>query len=609
MGRKLHTKDELAAVALQYTVLQEFRKERPREYDAIVSRGIIKELCGHMKRKNSYTDEELAAVANDYDSLQEFRTKKPRVYDAIRSRKLLEELCGHMKRSQRKDYTDEELIEAAKGYDDLTLFIKEQKRTYLAIHRRGKIDEMCGHMKRDVIERTEEELTSIAKKYDDLTKFEKEQPSAYAAIGRKGLRDKLCGHMKRHTRPDYTDEELTELAKGYNSLKQFRKEQRYPYFAIVRRGKIDEMCGHMKRGIAKDHTVEDLRSLALKYKTKEGFRKANEGAYLAAYRRGILDDVCSHMEELRRPKGFYSKGYCHVVALDYKTISEFREGNGYAYSLAWKRGWLDDICGHMETGINGWNSWNNRKVYVYTFSDGYAYVGLTNDVIRRKSEHLHKHTHKKISPVLKHCKETGLECEYKELTDWVDTETAAKLEDDYIKKYKTEGWKMLNKARAGGLGCSLRMEQKAKAIQKIISRYEYVEDFREKEPEFYKILCDNRQFRGYFSRLKHRKKPCGYWTLERCLAVMPECSTAVEFRKTYRQAYRKVKAAGMLDGYYPEVEKVKYKKWTLANCATAARSCETKTELRIKHRRAYERLLNEGLLDELFEDKEKIGRR
>lgn len=605
MGKKRYTNEELAAVALQYTVLQEFRKERPREYDAIVSRGIIKELCGHMKRKNSYTDEELAAVAKDYDSLQEFRTKEPRVYDAICSRKLLEELCGHMKRSQRKSYTDEELIEVAKRYDDLTLFIKEQKRAYIAICHRGKIDEMCGHMKRDVTERTKEELAAIAKDYDDLKLFRKEQTIAYSAMQRKGLIDKLCGHMKRHTRPDYTDEELIEIANRYDNLTLFKKEQRYPYSAIQRRGKLEEMCGHMKRSIAKDYTDEDIRNIALKYKTRDEFHKKAGGAYIAAYKRGILDDVCSHMEELRRPKGFYSKGYCHVVALDYKTISEFREGNGYAYSLAWKKGWLDDICGHMEAGINGWNSWNNRKVYVYTFSDGYAYVGLTNDVSRRKSEHLHKYTHKKISPVLKHCKETGLECEYKELTDWIDAETAAKMEDDYIKKYKADGWKMLNKARAGGLGCSLRMEKKAKAILKIVSRYEYVEDFKESEPELYKILCDNRQFRGYFSGLKHRKKPCGYWTLERCLAVMPECSTAVEFRKTYRQAYRKVKAAGMLDGYYPEVEKVKYKKWTLENCATAARFCETKTELRIKHRRAYERLLKEGLLDELFEDKEK----
>lgn len=555
------------------------------------------------KKRKRYTNEELAAAASQYSALQEFRTERPREYDAILSRGMLEELCGHMKRSQRKDYTDEELIEVAKGYDDLTLFIKEQKRAYQAICRRGKIDEMCGHMKRDVRVRTIEELTDIAQGYDDLTLFKSEQKKAYAAIQRRGLLDKLCGHMKRHMRDDYTDEELFELAKGYDDLKQFRKEQRYPYFAIVRRGMVDEICGHMKRRIAKDYTDEDLRSIALKYKTKDEFHKNAGGAYLAAHRRGILDDVCSHMEEVRRPKGFYSKGYCHVIALGYKTRVEFEKGSSYAYHHAFNKGWLDDICGHMEAGWSKWDSWNSRKVYVYTFADGYAYVGLTNDVSRRKSEHLHKYTHKKISPVLRHSRETGLSCEYKELTDWLDAVTAAKVEDDYIRKYKADGWKMLNRARGGGLGSIEMKERRAKAIRTIVIRYEYVEDFREHEPEAYKELCEKRQFSRYCSGLKHRKKRPGYWTLERALAVMPECETAAEFRKTYRQAYRIVKAAGMLDGYYPKPVNTN-RKWMLENCATAARYCETKTEFRKKHRRAYERLLKEGLLDELFEDKE-----
>lgn len=551
--------------------------------------------------KVKYTNERLAEIAKSYDSLKEFREKEFLVYDAIRSRKLLDELCGHMKRSQRKEYTDEELMEVAKGYNDLTLFIKEQKRAYLAIQRRGKIDELCGHMKRDVRERTVEELAAIAKEYDDLTLFKKEQGAAYTIIGRKGLRDKLCGHMKRHMREDYTDEELFELAKRYNDLKLFRKEQRYPYFAIVRRGKIDEMCGHMKRFYVKGYTVEDLRSIALKYKTKVEFRKGNEAAYLAAHRRGILDDVCSHMEEMRRPKEFYSKGYCHVIALGYKTRGEFRKSGGYAYSRAWNEGWLDDICGHMKAAGN---NLNRRLVYVYTFPDGYAYVGLTDDVKRRKYEHLHKLSQKKKSPVFRHIKETGLNYEYKELTDWLDADTAAKVEDDYIKKYKADGWNMLNRMRGGGLGVPGSGKRKDKVIQAIVSQYEYVEDFRVSEPEVYKDLCDNRQFNRYCSALKRRKKSSGYWTLERAVAVMPECDTTTEFRKTYRQAYKIVKEAGRLDGYYPKPVNPNFK-WTLENCATAARYCETKTEFRKKHRRAYEHLRKEGLLDELFEDKER----
>ncbi len=495
-------------------------------------------------------------------------------------------------------YSDEELAEIAKRYSTSAELIKNDKSAYLSMSRRGLIGKLCGHMKRKAEHHTIEELTAIAKGYDDLTRFKREQHKAYGAIQRRGLIDELCAHMQRHMRPDYTDEELAELAEGYDDLTQFRKEHRQPYFAIVRRDKVDELCGHMKRNKPETHTDEEIRSIAKKYKTRDEFHKKNGGAYLAAHRRGILNDVCSHMEELRHPKGFYNKGYCHVIALGCKTKGEFRQKDGYAYSLAHREGWLDDICGHMEIE----NNWNQRLVYVYTFADGYAYVGLTDDIKRRKNEHLHKYTHKKLSPVLRHHRETGLNYEYKELTGWLDAETAAKVEDDYIKKYKAEGWKMLNRMRGGGLGGNVRKEHKAKAIRTIVSRYEYVEDFRESEPEIYGVLCSSRQFSKYCSSLKRRQKQPGYWTLERAIDVIPECETRRIFNKRYCQAYRMVKAAGLLTEYYPEKAKPKCK-WTLENCATAARYCKTKTEFRRKYHRAYERLQKEGLLDELFEDK------
>lgn len=354
----------------------------------------------------------------------------------------------------------------------------------------------------------------------------------------------------------------------------------------------------MKRAFHTDYTEKELRDIALDYKTKTEFREGNNAAYLAAHKRGILDDVCSHMKTLRRPKGFYSKGYCHAVALDYRTRNEFRRGGGYAYSLAHKEGWLDEICSHMEVVGN----LKKRLIYVYTFADGYAYVGLTDDVKRRKIEHLHKIWKKKISPVYLHYQETGASYEYKELTGWLDADTAAKLEDDYIKQYKADGWKMLNRVRGGALGSVTGNNLTAKEIRAVVSRYEYVENFRDDEPTVYRHLCRRHEFSKYCSGLKRKKKPGGYWDLEKALAVIPECETAAVFERRYRRAYRIVKAAGLLDEYYQKAV-MKPWKWTLTNCANVARSCETKSELCKKYPGAYKRLSKEGLLEELFEDK------
>ena len=496
-------------------------------------------------------------------------------------------------------YSYDELVEIASRYDDNSEFRKKEKSAYDQISRRGLTKELCAHMKRKVSHRTVEELAAIAKYYDDLTLFRTEQPTIYASIQRRGLIGKLCGHMRRNVRPDYTDEELAAIASGYNDLTLFKKEQRQPYFAIHRRGKFDEMCSHMERNMRESYTDEEIKSIALEYSTRGEFRKKDGGAYLAAYNRGILDDVCGHMKALRHHKGFYSKGYCHVIALQYKTRGEFQKGAPSVYNRAFNEGWLDDICSHMKIAEN---NWNKRKVYVYTFADGYAYVGLTDDVKRRKNEHLHKYTHKKISPVHRHYMDTGASYEYKELTVWLDADTAAKVEDDYIKKYKSDGWKMLNRKRGGDLGGNVRKVQVAKAIRTIVSRYEYVEDFMENEPEVYEELCSSRQFSKYCSGMKHRKKQRGYWTLERAIAVIPECETVNVFQRRYSQAYKVVKKAGLLAEHYPEKAKPKCR-LSLEDCANAARLCKTKTEFHRKYSGAYKRLLREGLLDELFEDK------
>lgn len=504
-----------------------------------------------------------------------------------------------MARKGEFKYTYDELVEITKRYDNNSEFRKKEKSAYWELSKRGLLAELCGHMKHQrPPKRTEEELAAVAKDYDDLTLFKREQPNIYGAMQRRGLLGKLCGHMKRHMHTDYTDEELAEIASRYSNITQFKKEQRQPYFAIHRRGKFDEMCSHLKRYYHPDYTEDELKSIALQYKTRDEFSKKDGGAYLAAHRRGIIDDVCSHMEELHRPRGFYNKGYCHAVALQYKTKGEFRKKSNYAYNRALNEGWLDDICSHMVVAGN----LKRRLIYAYTFDDGYAYVGLTNDVKRRKHEHLHKIWNKKTSPVYQHYQETGANYEYKELTDWLDIDTAARMEDEYIRQYKADGWKMLNRVKGGALGAATGNHLTAKNIRATVSRYEYVEDFRDGEPKVYGHICSRQEFSKYCSGLKRRKKPSGYWTIEKALAVIPECETRYVFCKRYSQAYKIVRKAGLLTKYYPEKVKPKCK-WTLEACANAARYCETKAEFRKKYHRAYERLKKEGLLDEMFEDK------
>lgn len=557
-GESKYSYESLAATARRYTVLKEFRENERKAYDQISRRGLIDELCGHMLREN-VTNEELAAIALQYNSVKEFRANNKKAYTMICKRGLLGDYCKHMKRY---------------GY---------------YIH-------------------TEEELAEIASRYTTIKEFKKNECNIYDQIRSRGLLDKLCGNMKRERPEPLSDDDLAAVAKRYNNLTLFRKEQKRIYAALQRRGLIEEYCGHMERKRT-DWTDKELKALALKYKTKKDFRRNHGGAYLAASKRGILEDICRHMKRHSASNDYYTKENCRAIAINYKTRAEFQSGNRRVYSAAKRNGWLDDICGHMLPAGAG----RKRKVYVYTFDDGYAYVGLTDDTDRRKREHLSNFKENKKSPVFKHLQATGSKLTYKELTDWLDLDVVGKVEDDYIRQYTADGWKMLNRRGGGSLGGRGGLYAPDR-MRKVIAGYEYAEDFKEKNQGLYDYLCENHLYSKYCAGLKHRRKGPNYWTMEKSVAVIPECETRTVFQKRYYQAYKLIKEAGLLDKYFPPVEMPK-RKWDINSSAKVASLCRTRMELHKKYPGAYNALRKAGLLDKLmplhkfwekYNDEEKI---
>lgn len=115
-----------------------------------------------------------------------------------------------------------------------------------------------------------------------------------------------------------------------------------------------------------------------------------------------------------------------------------------------------------------------RHIYVYTFppekgEDGkavkYAYVGLTDDLGKRHRQHVNPIKKniagaKGSSPVFRYAQRVGIQ-PHKEVitTEPVTEKEAIDLECSTIEKYKQEGWTMLNLAKCGSLGGSIRDEK------------------------------------------------------------------------------------------------------------------------------------------------------
>lgn len=490
-------------------------------------------------------------------------------------------------------YTEEILQELASQYAVIKDFRKDHQSAYTAIRRLGLIDKLCGHMKRMQKKPfTEEELAEIAAKYNRVKDFKQNDKPAYREMHRRGLFKKYCSHMQRLQKDPYTNEELVEIAARYDDVNGFKKNERSAYAEIQRRGLLKELCGNMKRRI-RTLSNEDLAEIALKYETRTEFMKGDGSAYTTAHARGILNNICRHMKRKNARNDAYTKENCQIVAIEYNTRADFQRGNGAVYRVAKQRGWLDDICGHMSVAGSG----KKRKVYAYTFDDGYAYVGLTDNINRRKQEHIGQFRKKK-SAVLRHIQETGAKFEFKELTEWLDATVAGQVEDDYIKLYAAEGWKMLNRRKGGGMGSKTGVFS-PNAIRNVVASYEYADEFKQQEPGIYEYLCSNHLYSKYCSELKHRRQKSGYWTLEKAVEVVPECETRTIFQKRYYQAYVTVKKAGLLDDYYPEEARTAYK-WPIDKCIKIARTCNSRHELHKKYVGAYNALRKAGLLEKLI---------
>ena len=592
------SEDELVAIISNYSSLKELRTKDPNTYNVLQKRGLIKKLCGHLKRafRDDLSDDKLAEIASRYDVLQEFREADPIAYQLIHKRGLTSKLLKHMKRGHREDLSDDDLAIIASRYDSLKEFQMKEHVTYAIIHKRGLFDKLCGHMKRETEYMTNEELESAASKYNILKEFREKEPSVYRRIRDRGLLDKLCGDMERDRSQSLSNEDLAEKASRYDTLKEFRKKENSAYSLICKRGLFDKLCGHMKRS-CRDLTDELLATIAIGYSTRDEFCEKDSSAYSTACKRGIIDKICSHMERQIMPVGYWTKERCRQKAKDYNSKTDFRKGCPSAHGAAQKNGWLDDICSHMIPKGN----WFKRKIYVFTFSDGYAYVGLAQDPADRYRAHVTGYGN---TPIYPHIKETGASYEFKILTDWLDKDVAGNVEEEYRKKYAADGWKMLNRMKGGGLGGTTSIYTPQR-LKKEVEKYEYVDDLRKGSPSFYRYILHHHLWDEYCGMMKFRRAPNKYWTLDRAINVAQEVEYRSELRVRCHQAYHLLNKAGLLDVYFPKRKKQpkREKIWTVKKSLTVVPLYNSRYQLQKERPGAYTTLRDAGLLDKYFPTK------
>jgi predicted GIY-YIG superfamily endonuclease len=193
----------------------------------------------------------------------------------------------------------------------------------------------------------------------------------------------------------------------------------------------------------KNWSKSECQIEALKYKTRNEFIAGNRKAYRASSKKGWLDEICIHMKSPYKIN-YWTKERCAEIASKCSSRKEFQKKSRVAYNKSLKNDWLDEICSHMSLVGNLYK----RSIYAIEFPDNKVYVGLSYNIKKRFTRHLTDTN----SSVYKHIKLSGITPIVKQLTDYLDIETASKLEIEKSKEYIRSGRELLNVSKCGNLG-------------------------------------------------------------------------------------------------------------------------------------------------------------
>ena len=399
--------------------------------------------------------------------------------------------------------------------------------------------------------------------------------------------------MKRKPNGYWTFEKCKEEALKYYTKKEFHHKSGSAYDSACTHGWLDEIQSHLKGNRKPNNywTKERCLEEALKYNKRREFQKKSGSAYNTCLKNNWLDDACGHMNLIQKPSGYWTKEKCLEEALKYNKRSDFSKNSVRAYNVSRKNGWLDGFCKHMEVIGNRMF----RCIYAITFEDNNVYIGLTYSIKDRFSKHI---SHEKSS-VFKHIEKTKLEPVINQLTDYIPIELAKIKEGEFVKRYKEEGWIILNKVKTGGIGFGKIIWTKEKCHEEAL-KYKTNKEYREKSTS-YGSACKNGWIKEIITHMKELRKPDNYWTKEKCHEEALKYDSKTEFHRNSSASYNVCYNNGWLDEICSHMKEIikSSNYWTKERCKEEALKYNSKIEFRRKSGSAYGKSLEMKWIDEI----------
>jgi len=350
--------DKVKDEALKYTTRNDFNKLSKSAYLSAYRNGWLDEVCSHMKI-NDYGFDRVKEEALKFSTRSEFRNKSNSYYNSAHRNGWIDDVCSHMdlQGSLYKRHVYKVSFDDNSVYIGLTYNFDKRKIEHLS-----RNSAVYKHMKETGLKPSFELVTKELLSREDAVKLECKLIDEYRDLGFNML-NVFKGGGLGGSNTIWTLDKVKEDALKYNTRNDFKLNSSSSYAAAHRNGWLDDVCSHMK-SLRKNNgywTLDKVREVALEYNNKKSFEKGNRSAYLIAYKNGWLDDVCSHMKSLRKPNGYWTLDKVREEALNFNSRKDFKNGSSAAYSTARNNNWLDDVCSHMKN-INSFNEWVLQNV-------------------------------------------------------------------------------------------------------------------------------------------------------------------------------------------------------------------------------------------------------
>ncbi|WP_045213200.1 GIY-YIG nuclease family protein [Desulfonatronovibrio magnus] len=339
------------------------------------------------------------------------------------------------------------------------------------------------------------------------------------------------------------------------------------------------------------YTFEECKKKAFNFNDRTSFKVQSNSIYSYAYKRGWLNDICSHMPVKKKTNGFWTKEKCLEEAKKYQTRTEFSDNSPSGYSIAKRNGWLEECCEHMIVV----GSKVKRAIYVFEFSDKYAYVGLSYNLEVRKNQHLTSTN----SPVYKHLQQTLSSYMFKRLTEYIDLEEAVQQEAHYIEKYYKNGWILLNSRNAGATGGSILIWDFNKCLEEALE-YEARKDFKENSSSAYGSALRNNWLDEICIHMDRLQNPKNFWDEGKCEQEALKFKSRTEFHRKSGSAYSAASKLGILDRLCSHMNKKEpWRIWTKEKCKIEALKYRAKSDFKKGSSAAHSAAVKGGFLDDI----------